>query len=170
MYLTEQAFIDKSKNNSYWEDRWDYMKVAISKLEDMKAVSICEAGTGGIPLNSDSNLMEKDKKNLINKHGIEWDLNTTPYPFKDKQFDCFVALQVWEHLSMQLKAFKEVERISRHALISFPYKWTAGNAMHNNIDKSKILEWTGKNFNSSTIIRQVHHGSAFDRILCLWEF
>jgi hypothetical protein len=98
---------------------------------------LIEAGTSGMPLSDKSFLYEYP----------EYDLNVTPFKINGErinnyQFDCFTALQVWEHLDNQSAAFQEVMRISKSAVLSFPYKWTWGDVRHKGIDGKKIEKWT----------------------------
>lgn len=162
MYLTHQAYLNRiaNMNSKYWNEgkkyRWQYMSYVIDALQIMGAKKTIEAGASGMPLNSDSFLMDYP----------EYDLNKIPYkiiisekikiqsgemekitevysPYaKDKYFDCFIALQVWEHLDRQEDAFREVMRISKAAILSFPYKWTWGDKRHRGIDGKKIEKWT----------------------------
>ena len=159
MFLTHESFLRRVKelNSDYWNEgkyyRWDYMLVAIKMMEDIGAADICEAGASGMPLNDDSFLMDYPK----------FDLDKTPYPLKDKSFDCFTALQTWEHLYYPVAAFDEVKRISKNCILSVPYKWKHGDAQHQGIDINKILEWTsGLSPDKSVIVK--------DRIVCLWRF
>jgi len=151
-YLTRESFLKKvdASGSKYWQEgknyRWQYMGWVIEQLkiicpDDTKLI---EAGTSGMPLSDKSFLFEYP----------ECDLNVVPFnikfarmngPIKDKYFDCFVALQVWEHLDNQERAFKEVMRISKSAILSFPYMWPKGkghDARHIGIDDRKIKQWT----------------------------
>ena len=42
----------------------------------------------------------------------------------------------------QQEAFAEVMRISKNALLSFPYKWNQPGNVHHGIDENKINVWT----------------------------
>jgi hypothetical protein len=169
MYLTHKSFLDavEKSGSDYWKEgasyRWKYMEYVIEQLKKMDAKIICEAGASGIPLNSESFLFDYPL----------FDLDKFPYRFngitvkpliQDKHFDCFVALQVWEHLDKQQKAFKEVMRISKNAILSFPYKWGKGHdKRHQGIDGAKIEEWTCGIKPASTIIIQ-------QRAIYVWQF
>src|SRR4030042_4862179 len=150
MFLTKEKLNARVKelNSHYWNEgasyRWEYMSWVIEKLKKMGAESICEAGVSRMPLNDLSYIIEYP----------DYDLNKTPYSIKNratgevydspnnKIFDCFVALQVWEHLDKQEKAFREVMRISKSAILSFPYKWTSGDMRQRKIDEKVIAKWT----------------------------
>ena len=98
---------------------------------------LIEAGTSGMPLSDKSFLYEYP----------EYNLDVTPFKIngnriENYQFDCFTALQVFEHLDNQAQAFAEVMRIAKSAVLSFQYKWTWDDARHNGIDGKKIEKWT----------------------------
>ena len=145
-YLSESEFIKKTKGNPYWkkgkEKRWAYMSYVIDILKEYKPEKILEAGTEGVPLNSNSLFIVFPGENAFQNSGIPHDLNQIPYPFKDKEFDFFVALQVWEHLENQIVSFNEVKRISKNIILSLPYKWhkKVGDC-HNDIDDNVVLKW-----------------------------
>ena len=148
MYLTKKnlEYRVKRLNSKYWTEgwkyRWQYMLWVIEKMMEMKAVSVLEMGAYYMPLNDKSFLIELDQKYLVNSHGVVWNLNKTPYPIKDKEYDVSVGLQVWEHLEKQREAFMELRRISKNVILSFPYRWDWGDAMHRGIDDKKISQWT----------------------------
>ena len=138
MWITRDKFLDRVKelNSNYWNEgkdyRWEYMSAVIQMGQRLEAEKIIEAGASDIPLNNESYLFSYP----------EHDLDKVPYKFNDKHFDLFIALQTWEHLTNQQEAFKEVMRISKHAILSFPYKWKHGDAQHRDIDERKIEKWT----------------------------
>jgi hypothetical protein len=144
-YLTRETFLKKvdESGSKYWQEgknyRWQYMSYVIDILKEIcpDDSKLIEAGTSGMPLSDKSFLYEYP----------EYNLDITPYRIngeriKTHEFDCFVALQVWEHLDNQSAAFQEVMRISKSAVLSFPYKWTWGDARHKGIDGKKIEKWT----------------------------
>lgn len=167
MYLTKETFTERcsSLDKHYWREgsayRWDYMSHVISLMKMMKVKKICEAGTFYMPLNDESFLLELEYVHLINSSGKICDLNNPPYFTDGGKFDCFVALQVWEHLENQLEAFNYVCEISKNVILSFPYLWKHGDAMHRGIDDKKIAEWTG---NKKPIYETVIHS----RKICVW--
>lgn len=144
-YLTRETFLKKvdASGPKYWQEgknyRWQYMSEVIEQLkiicpDDSKLI---EAGTSGMPLSDKSFLYEYP----------EYNLNVAPFKINGQrienyQFDCFTALQVFEHLDNQAVAFQEVMRIAKSAILSFPYKWTWGDARHKGIDGKKIEKWT----------------------------
>lgn len=174
-YITHDEFLKRVEtlNSNYWNEgkgyRWDYISYVIDQAQKLGAVRTIEAGASGIPLNSDSYLFDLP----------EHDLNIIPYlafnapkltptmpescaPIPDKYYDCFIALQVWEHLDNQAAAFREVMRISKAAILSFPYMWNHGDKRHRGIDDAKIKAWTcGVEPQSVKIIH--------NRKICLWK-
>ena len=90
----------------------------------------------------------------------------------------FIALQVWEHLgNKQSRAFREVMRISRSAVLSFPYDWDCpkGNANypeHHRIDEELIGDWTlgVRPKDVTRIERTGPEVSKGPRIIYYWEF
>ena len=139
-YLTRSEYDKKvtALNSNYWNEgkeyRWQYMSKVIDIAKEIcPSGATIEAGASGIPLNDESFLYDYPK----------YDLNIPPYLFASKQFDLFIALQTWEHLNKQADAFREVMRISKAAILSFPYKWGKGHdKRHTGIDDKIISEWT----------------------------
>ncbi len=170
MYLTKEKYLSiiESLKSNYWNEgkdyRWEYMSIVINELKKLNINIICEAGSSRIPLNSNSILIGLKEDELVNEKGIIHNLDNFPYPFKNKEIDCFVALQVWEHLENQLKSFKEIQRISKYAILSFPYKWTYGDSKHRGIDENIIAKWSD-NLTPYKIIHQVKN-----RIIYIWKF
>ena len=172
MYLTLEKLEKYTLNSgsNYWKEgfkyRWKYMSYAIEQMKKLapeEEFRFCEIGCSGIPLHPFS-----DQLNYP-----EIDINNIPYHFPkisghtgiipDKFYDITIALQVWEHLDKQAEAFKEVERISKAAILSFPYQWKHGNARHQGIDDNKIAEWTCQK--KPIDIKQIG-----TRIVYTWEF
>ncbi|HEY3164264.1 MAG TPA: methyltransferase domain-containing protein [Candidatus Limnocylindrales bacterium] len=72
------------------------------------------------------------------------DATKAPWPFPDKAYDLFVALQVFEHLgTRQADAFREVRRVARHAILSLPIDWEMDDPRncHHLLRHEKVLEW-----------------------------
>jgi hypothetical protein len=173
MYLTHETFLKKvaASGSKYWQEgknyRWQYMSYVIDILKEIcpDDTKLIEAGTSGMPLSDQSYLYEYPAH----------DLNVIPFHLKtdggsvfipENYFDCFVALQVWEHLDNQERAFKEVMRISKSAILSFPYMWPKGkghDARHVGIDDIKIKQWTcGVKPEKTKLIN--------NRMVCVWIF
>lgn len=130
----------------YWQEgykyRWKYMSYVIEQMKKLNVDNSAEAGAMGMPLKGDSFLMDYPKYNLDKIPYGSMIGGKYFFPIIDKVFDCFCALQVWEHLDKQVEAFREVERISRAAILSFPYRWKQGDKRHRNITEEKIADWT----------------------------
>lgn len=72
------------------------------------------------------------------------DATKAPWPFADKAYDLFVALQVFEHLgTSQRDAFREVRRVARHAILSLPIDWEMDNPnnCHHQLRHEQVLAW-----------------------------
>ena len=167
-------FIDKKSNLDYWKSfdiRWKYMSFVIDTIKELGIIeNILEIGTNGLPLVKTSAQLELFEKNFTNEKRIIHDLNTFPFPFKDKQFQLSVALQVWEHLEDQIKSFQELKRISKNIILSFPYKWTnKQDKKHYNIDENIISNWTLNQPYSFRHIVTSEKGCCGSRIIYLWE-
>lgn len=165
--ITHEKYIDivKNLNNDYWnksvKQRWLYLEKVAEIAKDINPTTAVEVGCFGVPIILDANTIDINSKQ---KPTYILDVSKTPYPFKDKQYDLFIALQVWEHLDgKQIEAFNEVKRISKNAILSFPYKWKNGHISHIDIDEAKISEWTQELKPDLIII--VH-----SRIIYKWSF
>lgn len=147
--LEEKA--NRTKGNYWvrsWRSRWDYLQIVAAELHDINPSTVLELGAYKINLTSISdNLDQKvdfiDPDNLGNKQYIH-QAQETPWAIKDKQYDVVICLQMFEHLSGdQRKVFNEIRRISRRAIISFPYKWDEpDDFIHHDIDDDDINLWT----------------------------
>lgn len=111
-------------------------------------------------------------------HTYHHDATEKPWPVKDKAYDLFIALQVWEHLNgKQTRAFREAMRISKAAVLRFPYKWicpkdNANYPEHHDIDEELIADWT-LNIKPNEVIHIAGTGekvSKGPRIICYREF
>ena len=72
------------------------------------------------------------------------DATTVPWPFGNKAYDLFVALQVFEHLGdRQPDAFREVRRVARHAILSLPIDWVMADPAncHHGLTHERVLGW-----------------------------
>ncbi len=144
-FTTKQEFDKLLAKDSYWKGRWEYTQEVINILKQEKFESALEIGSKELKIVKDSDLMD----NMRDPYGqnpckYTWSACSVPWPIKDKQYDILIALQVWEHLrNDQRKAFREVMRTCKMAILSFPYKWDVPNdPMHRWIDEKKIKDWT----------------------------
>lgn len=174
MLLTQDEYNKKIKllNIPYWNEsgkyRWKYIQPVRNILSDIGAEKILECGCMGLPINSTSTLIELSRADLVTESGIIHDLNNLPLPFENKTFDCVVMLQVFEHLKKQPEIFKELQRISKNIILSFPYRWTRGDGMHKGITPEKISQWTCGVYPDKKIIIQFSKNKT-DRAVYLWK-
>ncbi len=125
----------------YYANRWKYLSAAAEWVKELNPGSVLELGPNRLPLVKGSDTM--DRINVLPGLTYHHDASMLPWPVKKKPYDLFIALQVWEHLgAAQKAAFQEVMRISRAAIMSFPYKWPAGHGCHSEIDDDVIASWT----------------------------
>lgn len=168
----------------YYSGRWEYFKEVLKIIQNERFKNVIELGPGLLPIVKNSDVImnpEEDsfgKPNEMKEKVFTFDATTKPWPIKDKQYDLFIALQVWEHLdNKQSRAFREVMRISKMAILSFPYNWDGGeekpsHRAHRSIDKEIIGDWT-LNIKPEKIIEIPRTGPEFSkgpRIICFWKF
>lgn len=125
----------------YYRGRWNYLRKVIRLVEDESPKKVLELGPRSLTIVKGSDTMD------FHSHGQKLtymhDAKIIPWPVQDKEYDMFIALQVWEHLDgRQEEAFREVMRTSRTAILSFPYKRHFPGDCHHGIDEKKIEEWT----------------------------
>ena len=126
----------------YYKSRWPYLKQAIEIAVEERPENILEVGSSWLPLFKGADVMDirADVPNLKYHH----DLSKIRWPIPDFSYDLLIGLQVWEHLGdKQADAFREVMRVAKKAILSFPYKWDCPHdLMHHMIDEEKIARWT----------------------------
>jgi hypothetical protein len=174
----------QTKYREYYIGRWEYYKEVIGIIKSENISSVLELGPGKFKVVSDCDIMvlpeidswgrPEDKDGKIIFH----DATVKPWPINDKKYDLFIALQVWEHLSnKQVRAFREVIRTSKMAILSFPYLWDvpqndANYPEHNDIDEDLIRDWT-LNIKPEKTIKISRTGekiSKGQRIIYFWKF
>jgi hypothetical protein len=159
------------KNPRYWNDnRWQYSSIVLDMIKKMPQTiqTSLEIGSYDFKLIRTSVVMDRS-----NKSDIKHDATISPYPFLAKEFDLVIALQVWEHLGRdggQQKAFKELQRISKGAVLSFPYlcKMKDINNCHHMVDKKTIAQWTC-NIKPVEIV-EVKANNGYRRLVYQWRF
>jgi hypothetical protein len=172
------------QRGQYYIGRWEYFKEVLKIIHNEKFKSVIELGPGLLPIVKNSDVImnpQEDsfgKPNEIRGKVYTFDATTKPWPINDKQYDLFIALQVWEHLdNKQSRAFREVMRVSKMAVLSFPYNWDGGeekpsHSAHRHIDREIIEDWT-LNIKPEKIIEIPRTGLEFDkgpRIIYFWKF
>jgi len=155
-YINYWDFDKFSSGNleKYYYGRWEYISEMISLIKKLDVKTVLELGPGKNTIVKNCDVMVKPKEdkwgrpmNKVNKE-IVFDANEFPWPIEDKAYDLFIAAHVFEYLSnKQTKAFREVMRISKMAVITFPYLWncSSGSSYYpesHMIDKELISDWT----------------------------
>ena len=173
-----------SPHREYYLGRWEYYKEVINIIQQTEIEKVLELGPGFLPIVKEADVMlspEEDhfgRPEHITGKIIVHDATIKPWPIPDKQYDLLIALQVWEHLdNKQTRAFREVQRISKRAILSFPFEWIGGkekpsHRAHRGIDKELIDDWT-LNIPAREVIEVQRTGSGFSkgkRLIYYWEF
>lgn len=149
--VTQDIFNEMKKKDEYYENRWEYVEdIRIELLKLTDCFKILEMGPYTLPLVKGEDVIDINDNYMneypyeINKF-IHHNCSVVPYPIKDKEYDLVIACQVLEHLGIygeQRRVFDELERISKKAIISLPYKWFIPNSRdHHMIDKKVIEHW-----------------------------
>ncbi len=135
-------------------ERWSYIEIALQWLKEMCPKKTLEVGAYIFPLDKNGWYIDiMDYSGRLGSRFVRHDARNTPWPFAYKEFDVVISLQVWEHLlGGQKKAFAELTRVGKSAILSLPYMWTDGDADHIGIDKRVISEWFLGNFPSKEVI------------------
>ena len=148
--MLRSEFDEMAEAYPYYKGRWRYTSVALAEAaklivrDDLRTA--LEVGAPVKPILTGAHVMdyryreELDPSVPVTVH----DATQVPWPFEDKQFGLFIALQVWEHLgSGQRDAFREVRRVARHAILSLPIDWemTDPSDIHHKISEEKVLSW-----------------------------
>jgi len=168
----------------YYIGRWEYFKEIIDIINNHKIESVLELGPGKHTIVKNCDIMIKPEddvwgrpENQIRRQ-ILHNGTEKPWPIKDKEYDLFIAAQVWEHLdNKQSRAFREVMRVSKMAILSFPYLWNCPKdnknyPEHHMIDEELIGDWT-LNIKPEKIIEIKRTGekvSKGPRIIYFWRF
>lgn len=122
------------------DNRWSYMGPICERLARLEG-SVLELGPATTPIVPGADTMDRRSYGIPLTY--EWNATIAPWPIADKQYDIFIALQVFEHLKgKQSRAWGEVCRIANRAIISVPWEWP-GDGSHSGIDNKTIRSWTG---------------------------
>jgi hypothetical protein len=174
-----------SSLGKYYEGRWAYFSEVVNIIQENEGIKkVLELGPSFQTIVKNCDIMvkpENDAWGRPQKHVAkmyEHDATEAPWPIKNKEYDLFIALQVWEHLEgKQKEAFKEVMRTSKMAILSFPYMWdcpkdNANYPEHHMIDEKIISEWT-LNVEPIKVVKIPRTGdrvSKGPRIIYFWKF
>ena len=151
--VTKSDYDETVKIDPYQKGRWVYYSKVVEIINKEKPCTVLELGScGGVapfPMVKGSDTFDlvasrPNWKKTYENLAYEWDATNTPWPIESQKYDMFVALQVWEHLgNKQEDAFREVLRVSRSAILSFPYLWNVPNdKSHHMISHKRIGIWT----------------------------
>jgi hypothetical protein len=148
--ILRSEFAEMAAADPYYKGRWRYTSVALAEAAKLivrdDITAALEVGAPVKPALTGAHVMdfrlreELDPSVDITVH----DATVVPWPFEDKQFGLFIALQVFEHLgTRQPEAFREVRRVARHAIISLPIDWDMGDPknIHHMIPEERVLSW-----------------------------
>jgi len=169
----------------YYLGRWAYYKEVIEIIKAEKISKSLELGPGYMPIVKNGDIILNP---LEDQYGTPaerpsnvrvFDATIKNWPIEDKTYDLFIALQVWEHLDgKQTRAFREVMRIAKKAIFSFPYQWDGGiidrpsHRAHRDIDMELIRDWT-LGIEPKITISIERTGTEFSkgpRMICFWDF
>ena len=174
----------KGPMGSYYEGRWEYFKEVIEIIRNEDIESVLEIGPAQEPIVKNCDVMIKPEDDIWGrpKEGFSkeylHDATEKPWPIQDKQYDLVIALQVFEHLdNKQSRTFREVMRVSKMAILSFPYKWDCPKddknyPEHHLVDEELIGDWT-LNIKPEKIIKIPRSGDRISkgpRIIYFWKF
>ena len=168
----------------YYAGRWEYYREVVALIRGEVVAKVLELGPSVMPVVKDADVMVKPENDTWRRPAVRapreylHDATVTPWPIGDREYDLFVALQVWEHLAgKQREAFAEVKRIARMAILSFPYLWDCPKdnrnyPEHHMIDERIIADWT-LDLEPVQVIRIPRTGervSKGPRIIYFWRF
>lgn len=148
--LNKAEFDDVEARYPYHRGRWPYMSaagaIAAALIERDDLHTALELGPNVRPVIVGADVMDHLKRPEIEAEGrvVIADATVAPWPFADKAYDLFVALQVFEHLAgRQADAFREVRRVARHAIISLPIDWDLEDTtdIHHGLTEEAVRAW-----------------------------
>jgi hypothetical protein len=134
----------------YYKPRRVYLSaaagVARELIERRSLQTALELGPHLRPLIVGADVMDVVRNDALRAEGRRTvhDATDVPWPFADKAYDLFVALQVFEHLgTRQREAFLEVRRVARHAILSLPIDWVMADPAncHHGLTNERVLAW-----------------------------
>jgi Methyltransferase domain len=148
--LRKYEFAALVRRAPYYRPRWGYIsaagRIADGLIEQHGLRTALELGPHLRPTIVGADAMDRKTQPDLRAEGrvVIHDATQVPWPFDDKEYDLFVALQVFEHLGVdQPTAFHEVRRVARHAVISLPIDWVMDDPRncHHGITHEKALSW-----------------------------
>lgn len=161
-FVTEADFEAICKPHPYYAGRWQSFQEVIDMLVGKDFNKVIEIGSYTFPLVKWAHTV--DIKGTPNQF---YDLDLYPWPFPDKQFDLLIALQTLEHLERRDRAFQEIKRVAKNAIISLPFEWNnPEDHVHFGITEDKISQWTGGEVPAVKLIKE----DSFKRIVLFYNF
>jgi len=148
--LRNHELVQLGLNEPYYRPRRVYLAAAgatARELIDRRDLrTALELGPHLRPLIVGADVMDVVANDALRAEGqlVLHDATAVPWPFGDKAYDLFVALQVFEHLgTAQPTAFLEVRRIARHAILSLPIDWEMADPAncHHRLTNERVLGW-----------------------------
>jgi Methyltransferase domain len=148
--MRHYELVDLAAREPYYHARVVYMSVAGSAADEMidrkRLRTALELGPHLRPLIKGADVMDIVHNEALQAEGrrIIANATQTPWPVDDRQYDLFVALQVFEHLGRrQPEAFREVRRVARNAILSLPIDWIMADPSncHHGLTEQRVLEW-----------------------------
>ena len=184
--MTAQDFekLLQGEKGEYYAGRWEYYKEVIDIVQLQNPATVLELGPGSHTIVKNCDIMVNPEDDNWGRplnpvgHIYYYDATEKNWPIPNKQYDLFIALQVWEHLSnKQSRAFREAMRISKAAILSLPLWWdcpkdNANYPEHHHIDEELIADWTF-NLKPEKVIKIARTGdrvSKGPRIIYYWKF
>ncbi len=136
-FLNKEKFLQLANmyEGKHWqkellEDRWNYHSRVVEILNSIEIASpshVLEMGTMGVTCVDDSQTIDyMDNWNFEGKKPTYiHDARVCPWPFENKQFEVFVALRVFQHLTpKQEDALVEAFRISKKVILVVPKSYS----------------------------------------------
>ena len=155
----QEAYIRKRKNMLYYNQ-------AVELVNSFDGcTSVLDVGGGPIDLLSRVNYPTRTLVDIcdikyFSSAFIHGDFLTTDVP----NHDIVICLQVIEHIQdKQAFAAKLLATANKYLLVSIPYKWDIGDAEHDGLDESDVVEWF------VTPPTQYIRRKKSQRLFCLWE-
>ena len=148
--LRNHELVELAVAEPYYAPRRVYLSAAGDAARDLierrELRSALELGPHLRPLIVGADVMDIVERDALHAEGQRYlhDAAVVPWPFPDKAYDLFVALQVFEHLGdRQPEAFREVRRIARHAVLSLPIDWLMADPAncHHGLTHDRVLAW-----------------------------
>ena len=162
--ITREQFADIEAREPYWRGRWKYTEVALRLAQRADPKHVLEIGPNGRELFLGAHTMDvKGRATYLH------DASQAPWPIADKRYDLAIALQVWEHLADPYAAWRELCRVAKHAVLSFPLGWDCQeDVTHHGITEDQIASWTS---GPAPEVREiVDQRGQRPRLVCFWRF